>query len=160
MSSSALNVSVRHSNKVCRELLRRCPPGHCSNMALNQSSHSIKGMHHSPEADGPHTNLQSSDILPNPSSGMSAMERVQKPRKMNDDAETRPESKSQSMEFIDRAPSETPQYVTGSRLASIVAIMALGCFLMLLDTMVISTVCFSCVQKRSPYHMVMSKMYN
>lgn len=37
-------------------------------------------------------------------------------------------------------PEDPPQYVTGFKLGVIVASVALGCFLLLVDTMVISTV--------------------
>lgn len=49
----------------------------------------------------------------------------------------RPPAKSPNIAMDD----DEPEYVTGFKLTLIVASVALGCFLMLIDTMVISTVC-------------------
>jgi hypothetical protein len=47
------------------------------------------------------------------------------------------------------AKPDEPEYVTGFKLVIIVASVALACFLMLLDTMIISTVCLAMPHRQS-----------
>jgi hypothetical protein len=49
---------------------------------------------------------------------------------------------------------DEPEYVTGFKLAIIVASVALACFLMLLDTMIISTVCLA-----KPHHELSRRLH-
>lgn len=58
-------------------------------------------------------------------------------------AEEKPtlDTSDQEASNIDVVSDSEAHYVTGFKLALVVASVALACFLMLLDTMVISTVC-------------------
>lgn len=55
-----------------------------------------------------------------------------------------PDLDTQKPGKIDTSPKTSVEYVTGFKLVLIVSSVALACFLMLLDTMVIGTVSLPC----------------
>lgn len=57
------------------------------------------------------------------------------------DALSNPESNLEKSDEVDTQPDSAARYVVGFKLASILGSVSLACFLMLLDTMVVSTVC-------------------
>jgi hypothetical protein len=56
------------------------------------------------------------------------------------DADVRPPPSASDSPHIEKQQDEGAKYITGYKLAIVVACVALSCFLMLLDTMIISTV--------------------